>query len=102
MNKSWTIHLLVHSFLVMLFCSADEYTVCVKAQVMTRDDSTGGWVPLGGGGFSTVVLHKLLVVSSGSEPIPHNEYFIHGQRSHDKSVSRPHLLIALKFLQNCN
>ena len=31
----------------------------VSAQVMTRDDSTGGWVPMGGGGLSRVRLCKL-------------------------------------------
>lgn len=32
--------------------------VRVRAQVMTRDDSTGGWVPLGGGGLSSVSVRK--------------------------------------------
>ncbi|KAH8009157.1 hypothetical protein HPB51_010947 [Rhipicephalus microplus] len=32
--------------------------VRVRAQVMTLDDSTGGWVPLGGGGLSSVSVRK--------------------------------------------
>ncbi|KAF4519177.1 hypothetical protein B566_EDAN008240 [Ephemera danica] len=35
-----------------------DYLVRVRAQVMTRDDSSGGWVPLGGGGLSNVSLRK--------------------------------------------
>ncbi|RUS91272.1 hypothetical protein EGW08_000984, partial [Elysia chlorotica] len=45
----------------MIKGSADngDYLVQVSAQVMTRDDSTGGWVPMGGGGLSRVRLCKL-------------------------------------------
>ncbi|XP_037283990.2 sprouty-related, EVH1 domain-containing protein 1 [Rhipicephalus microplus] len=32
--------------------------VRVRAQVMTRDGSTGGWVPLGGGGLISVSVRK--------------------------------------------
>ena len=63
-------------------CS-DDCLVRVKAQVMTRDDSTGGWVPMGGGGMSRVGLHKL--ASGDGDQI--NEYLIHGQRIADQSVS---------------
>ena len=51
---------------------------------MTRDDSTGGWVPMGGGGMSIVGLRKLVV--SNGEDLRH-EYHIHGQRIVDESVS---------------
>lgn len=63
----------------------------VQAQVMTRDDSTQCWVPMGGGGLSTVKLCKLprlastSVVGSGDSKPP--EYVIHGERIADKSVS---------------
>ena len=30
----------------------------VRAQVMTRDDSSGGWVPMDGGGLSNVSVRK--------------------------------------------
>ncbi|CAB3381253.1 Hypothetical predicted protein [Cloeon dipterum] len=38
--------------------SIDKHLVRVRAQVMTRDDSTGGWVPMGVGGLSDVSVHK--------------------------------------------
>ncbi len=63
---------------------SDEYLVRVKAQVMTRDDSTGGWVPWGSGGMSIVGLRKL-VLSNGEEL--RHEYLIHGERITDQSVS---------------
>ncbi|XP_061424632.1 sprouty-related, EVH1 domain-containing protein 2-like [Lethenteron reissneri] len=36
----------------------DSPMVCVRAVVMTRDDSSGGWVPLGGGGLSKVGVYR--------------------------------------------
>ena len=36
--------------------------VRVRAQVMMRDDSTGGWVPMGGGGLSNVSVRKRKIV----------------------------------------
>ncbi|KAL5009413.1 hypothetical protein ScPMuIL_014994 [Solemya velum] len=60
-----------------------EYLVCVQAQVMTRDDSSGGWVPMGGGGPSNVGL-KQIVINNAEET--HNEYQLHGERIADKSV----------------
>ncbi|XP_066598828.1 sprouty-related, EVH1 domain-containing protein 2 isoform X2 [Prorops nasuta] len=35
-----------------------NYLVRVRAQVMTRDDSSGGWVPLGGGGLANVSVRR--------------------------------------------
>ncbi|XP_043281942.1 sprouty-related, EVH1 domain-containing protein 3 isoform X2 [Venturia canescens] len=35
-----------------------NYLVRVQAQVMTRDDSTGGWVPLSGGGLANVSVRR--------------------------------------------
>lgn len=64
-------------------CQSDgDYLVEVQAQVMTRDDSTQCWVPMGGGGLSTVKLCKLSS-AAGSD---HTEYVIHGERIADKSV----------------
>lgn len=40
-----------------LSCS-DSYAR-VRAVVMTRDDSSGGWLPLGGGGLSCVTVYKV-------------------------------------------
>jgi len=45
---------------------------------MTRDDSSGGWVPLGGGGLSNVSVTK--------KTPDKNEYLIHGKRISDQSV----------------
>ena len=69
-------------------CAGSEeewYTVHVKAQVMTRDDSSGGWVPLGGGGVSVVG------VRCTAPPSPHRRhrpatYSIYGCRLNDNSA----------------
>jgi len=44
--------------------SSGNYLVRVRAQVMTRDDSSGGWVPLSGGGLANVSVRRR-VSSSG-------------------------------------
>ena len=51
----------------------------VRAQVMTRDDSSGGWLPTHGGGMSVVGLR--------STPSATNQYLITGQRVSDQAVS---------------
>jgi len=61
----------------------DDCLVRVKAQVMTRDESTGGWVPLGRGGMSVVGLRRL--ISTTTEDVT-TEYRLHGQRIADQSV----------------
>jgi len=62
---------------------SDETLVRVQAQVMTRDDSSGGWVPMGGGGLSYVSLIKPRDDITGQ-----NEYLILGTRIADNSVSK--------------
>ena len=62
----------------------------VRAQVMMRDDSTGGWVPMGGGGLSNVSVRKRSV-TCGSDETNH-EYLIFGRRISDQSVS--HMLLS--------
>ncbi|XP_014780288.1 sprouty-related, EVH1 domain-containing protein 2 [Octopus bimaculoides] len=62
-----------------------DHLVRVRAQVMTRDDSSGGWVPLNGGGLSYVCLKTIPTVSNGSggsgrEVDLHNDYIIYGER----------------------
>ena len=65
--------------------------VHVKAQVMVRDDSKGGWVPMGGGGMSIIGLCR--VVTSGRDE-PNVEFLIYGRRISDKSVGcRPGWII---------
>ena len=61
----------------------DDCLVRVKAQVMTRDESTGGWVPLGRGGMSVVGLRRLITVTG--EDVT-TEYRLQGQRIADQSV----------------
>lgn len=96
--------------IVTSLCFRDDYLVRVKAQVMTRDDSAGGWMLLAGGGVSVVGLRKLLIAPAkpldgqlrrhgndkeaettinGSDPDEQlrREYLIHGQRISDQSVS---------------
>ena len=74
-------------------CFSEDYLVQVQAQVMTRDDSTQCWVPMGGGGLSTVKLCKLARGRRSPSTEQKPEYVIHGERLADKSVSkktRPH------------
>uniref|UniRef100_A0A672JZ90 Sprouty related EVH1 domain containing 3 n=2 Tax=Sinocyclocheilus TaxID=75365 RepID=A0A672JZ90_SINGR len=56
-------------------------SVRVRAVVMTRDDSSGGWVPLGGGGLSHVVICK----GRSSEGRGRREYVIRGERLRDRA-----------------
>ncbi|XP_072558382.1 sprouty-related, EVH1 domain-containing protein 2-like isoform X2 [Paramormyrops kingsleyae] len=47
---------------------------------MTRDDSSGGWVPLGGGGLSHVVICK----GQSPDAKGHAKYFVRGERLRDR------------------
>ncbi|KAJ8246175.1 hypothetical protein GJAV_G00264530 [Gymnothorax javanicus] len=60
----------------------DSYIVRVKAVVMTRDDSSGGWLVQEGGGLSRVGVCKVLP----SELIGRSDFLIHGERLKDKQV----------------
>ncbi|KAL1124672.1 hypothetical protein AAG570_001296 [Ranatra chinensis] len=51
---------------------------------MTRDDSTGGWVPMGGGGLSNVSVRKRLVAPDPDDT--KHEYLIFGKRISDQTV----------------
>lgn len=73
-------------YMLSLFTCSDEFIVRVQAQVMMRDDSSGGWVPMGGGGLSNVGLRK--VTRKNGEDLLHNEYLIYGTRIADNSVSQ--------------
>ncbi|KAG8201796.1 hypothetical protein JTE90_027279 [Oedothorax gibbosus] len=59
-----------------------NYLVRVRAQVMTRDDSTGGWVPMGAGGLSHVSVCRGSVSSEDDKV----EYLIYGKRIADQTV----------------
>ncbi|XP_066250762.1 sprouty-related, EVH1 domain-containing protein 1 isoform X2 [Euwallacea similis] len=64
-----------------------NYLVRVRAQVMSRDDSSGGWVPLGGGGLSDVsVRRRPRAQGAGPPDKPKHDYLIYGKRISDNSV----------------
>ena len=68
------------------WCFSGHHLVRVRAQVMMREDSTGGWVPLGGGGLSHVALRKRKIHHEDDPPCKH-EYVISGKRINDQKVS---------------
>nr|CAD7577601.1 unnamed protein product [Timema californicum] len=75
---------------VSSYCSGN-YLVRVRAQVMMRDDSTGGWVPMGGGGLSNVSVRKRALPSSDREREDKCkfEYLIFGKRIADQTKTSP-------------
>ena len=77
-----------NSNLTMFFIFSGNSVVRVRAQVMMRDDSTGGWVPMGGGGLSNVSVRKRKIhhEEMNDQPCKH-EYLIYGRRISDQSVS---------------
>ncbi|XP_058979562.1 sprouty-related, EVH1 domain-containing protein 1-like [Musca domestica] len=60
-----------------------DFLVTVRAQVMTRDESTEGWLPLAGGGLANVSIRKRARLSPGATG---HEYIIYGRRISDQSV----------------
>lgn len=60
----------------------DHYIVRVKAVVMTRDDSSGGWLAQEGGGLSRVGVCKV----TSTELSGPSDFLIHGERLKDKQV----------------
>lgn len=78
-----------------------KYLVRVRAQVMMRDDSTGGWLPMGGGGLSNVSVRKRAISCDESK----HEYLIFGKRISDQSVSvycnhKSVIILTNMFFQN--
>ncbi len=71
---------------MFIFFFSGNSVVRVRAQVMMRDDSTGGWLPMGGGGLSNVSVRKRRVQHEDDQPCKH-EYLIHGKRISDQTVS---------------
>ncbi|KYM79607.1 Sprouty-related, EVH1 domain-containing protein 2 [Atta colombica] len=63
-----------------------NYLVRVHAQVMTRDDSSGGWVPLSGGGLANVSVRPSNMSSPPGTNKKKHEYLIYGKRITDQSV----------------
>ncbi|XP_012678468.1 sprouty-related, EVH1 domain-containing protein 1 [Clupea harengus] len=76
----------------------DDSYARVRAVVMTRDDSSGGWLPLGGGGLSCVTVHRVNRPDDSSSSSGGNgsnggngggggaDFLIQGERLKDKSV----------------
>lgn len=63
----------------------DDYLVRVRAQVMARDESTEGWLPLQGGGLANVSIRKRARLPPSQTGGGH-EYIIYGQRISDQTV----------------
>lgn len=61
-----------------------DFLVKVRAQVMTRDESTEGWLPLAGGGLANVSIRKRARLPPD---VGGHEYIIYGQRISDQTVS---------------
>lgn len=71
----------------LLPLSSDSYIVRVKAVVMTRDDSSGGWLAQDGGALSRVGVCRLLPPELG--PVltsTSSQFLIRGERLRDKQV----------------
>ncbi|KAM4606971.1 sprouty-related, EVH1 domain-containing protein 2-like [Polymixia lowei] len=68
----------------------DSYIVRVKAVVMTRDDSSGGWLAQDGGALTRVGVCRLLppelAPTPGSGTRNGTLFLIHGERLRDKQV----------------
>ncbi|XP_054396332.2 sprouty-related, EVH1 domain-containing protein 3 isoform X5 [Pongo abelii] len=65
---------------------AGRYMVRVRAVVMARDDSSGGWLPVGGGGLSQVSVCRV----RGARPeggARQGHYVIHGERLRDQKTT---------------
>ncbi|XP_018409704.1 PREDICTED: sprouty-related, EVH1 domain-containing protein 1 [Nanorana parkeri] len=60
----------------------DDSYARVRAVVMTRDDSSGGWLPLAGGGLSCVTVYKTLHPEDNGS----TDFLVHGERLRDKTV----------------
>lgn len=65
-----------------MISSNSDSLVKVRAQVMTRDESTEGWLPLQGGGLANVSIRK----RSRMADVGGHEYIIYGQRISDQTV----------------
>ena len=75
-------------FFLFCLCCRNNSLVRVRAQVMTRDDSSGGWVPMDGGGLSNVSVRKRMLPIAMSVAGCVNSAIGHGS-SHCSSPSGP-------------
>lgn len=74
-------------FSPFLLTSCSDYLVKVRAQVMARDESTEGWIPLQGGGMANVSIRRR---SRLAPEVKGHEYIIYGQRVLDGTVRSLH------------
>lgn len=83
---------------LFLFCyhCSDSYIVRVKAVVMTRDDSSGGWLPQEGGGLSRVGVCKVTYPEGNGR----SGFLIHGERQKDKLVIDPNSTFVCSYNEN--
>lgn len=70
--------------MLLFFSHFSDFLVKVRAQVMTRDESTEGWLPLAGGGLANVSIRKRARLPPD---VGGHEYIIYGQRISDHTVS---------------
>uniref|UniRef100_A0A452UWW7 WH1 domain-containing protein n=1 Tax=Ursus maritimus TaxID=29073 RepID=A0A452UWW7_URSMA len=66
--------------------SSASISLSVRAVVMARDDSSGGWLPVGGGGLSQVSVCR----GRGARPeggARQGHYVIHGERLRDQKTT---------------
>lgn len=76
----------------LLSLSSDSYIVRVKAVVMTRDDSSGGWLAQDGGALSRVGVCRLLPPELALVPTStSSQFLIRGERLRDKQVKHTHI-----------
>lgn len=59
---------------------------------MTRDDSSGGWVPLGGGGLSNVSVRKRITTTTSST----TSSLINNQTAHKNNNNKKHSSSSIK------
>lgn len=66
--------------------------------VMTRDDSSGGWLPQEGGGLSRVGVCKVMCPEGNGR----SGFLIHGERQKDKLVTSSLAESAFRSLSCCH
>lgn len=64
--------------------------------VMTRDDSSGGWLPQEGGGLSRVGVCKVTYPEGNGR----SGFLIHGERQKDKLVIDPNSTFVCSYNEN--
>lgn len=83
-------------FFFGIFSVRSDFLVKVRAQVMSRDESTEGWLPLAGGGLANVSIRKRARLPP---EVGGHEYIIYGQRISDQTVSEIEFPYTLLFIE---